>query len=462
MATRKAAAAAAFANEVREANPLLAQAIPPINLMNWGDAYNMIAGDSVLRNQFRLGVYNQVKIGAVEGFRARNKFKALREEQKYTGAIKDMWVGMVDVFPYELTNVERNEFKREITDIWEALYVINLERYYKQTLGDVQFYEYAETLDGVARIIDILYRSQYASLEMDNQILTINLFGDALLKGKFFYVPVDMTDPVNLITAMQDYSDYMEDPHREYNALGLPTNTPRDMQMLIFKTSVLHSAQARVQGTTYHDFYVQFPSDNVQTVESFSTVNLPDRLAALNAINPGIKLFTATEKSLLDSVLAIMIDTRMFRIFDNLIDMREKELASTMERNVFLHTWQTYATCPWYGGIAFVDKATAVVTEPNVLEFTVVQKSTDKAGTVTIDTEYTSDITSLVQMPLYEQTDAFAAGGGFARREGSIIFEKDATGAVMTAMVGTTVYTTGETTVTPAINVGDKITFTKS
>lgn len=461
MATKRIAAAAAFLNEVREANPMITQAIPPVNLMNWGDAYPVIAGDTVLRNQFRLGVYNQVKNGAVEGFRARNKFKALREDQKYTGAIKDTWVGMVDVFPYELTNIERNEFKREIVDIWETLYVINLERYYKQTLGDVQFYEYAETLDGVARMIDILYRSQYASLEMDNQILTINLFGDALLKGKFYYVPVDMTDPVNLITAMQDYSDYMEDPHREYNALGLPTNTPKEMQMLIFKTSTLHNAQARVQGTTYHDFYVQFPSDNVQTVESFSTVNLPDRLQDLHAINNAIKLFTNEEKSLLDSVLAIMVDTRMFRIFDNLIDLREKELAGTMERNVFLHTWQTYATCPWYGGVAFVDKATANVTDPETIEFTVVQKTTDKAGTVTIDTDYTSEITSLVQMPLFEQTSAFSEGGGFARREGSIIFENNAAGAVLTALVGTTVYTTAEA-VTPAINVGDKITLTKS
>lgn len=429
------------------------QAVPRIGATNWGEWYNAVTSNPALENEFRANLTDMIYTTFVTKASFDNKLAMFKKGFVKNGAgVKEYALGMVDAIPYATSDVEKQELKRYINEMFEAYYQINNKRTYPSTLGRLQFRTLVETPDAAAQMLNDQMDVMNTSSEWGEYVTTKGLLQHAIAHGQLYPWPVNYEDPADIVEQIRNASDALKYPKRKYNAYGIRMNTPLERQVLIITDKLENRIGVRVLAEVFHLQHAEYLSRRV-SIDDWN--DLDEEYNKLRAINPEMPEITTDDLAVLNDVLAVVCDEKLLQIWDFIREMWEKKLSSTMEINYFLHIWQIYALSPFSNAIVLV-KNTASTELPATITAEVVSKQQTVNGTV-FALELGVDGASLVGgTAILVETDATANAGMRVFRDGIVKMIANSAGAVLTADMGGAEYVS-DVSLTPATEVGATI-----
>lgn len=372
--------------------------------------------------------------------------------------VKETFVDKIDALPYATTDVEKEELKNYMAQIYEARYLLNMERKYPVTLGRIQFRGYIESPEKVMDLVDYVKSMLYTSNEMDEYGLMKTMLQNYILQGKAYVVPVDMSNGLDdFATEFRAMSLLLKGlPKRDFNEFGVMNNTPLDRQVLILSARTAAKYSVDVLSSAFNMSQV----DYVTRVEVMDDLDQPySELDVLRKVNKNIPAISAADSNILGNVVGILMDRNFFKVYDMVNEMWDKERASRMDVNYFLHIWQIYATSPFANFVVFVDNKAATAA-PESVTVEVVGKNITPAGVdYTVQVQRTE--ASLVggNMNLV-QTDTLAGQGVMVTKTGLVRVPAGVDSVTLSGKIRSLNYQAA-TAVTAETNVGDTIVFNK-
>lgn len=460
---KTAAARAALATDVmNEAiNRLNATGanLPEIAEGTWGSWVDgMINGR--YENQFYPTLVDTIFETIVSKAIYENSLKAYKGGFVANGAgVKETFVDKIDALPYATTDVEKEELKTYLADIYESRYLLNMERKYPVTLGRIQFRGYVESPEKVMDLIDYIKSMLYTSNEMDEYGLMKTLIQNYILSGKSYVVPVDMSKGLDDFAAQFRAMSLIMNgiPKRDFNEFGVMNNTPLDRQVLFLSAHTAAKYSVSVLSSAFNMSQV----DYLTRVEVLDDIDKPySELPVLRQINKKIPEITAADTAILGNVVGIMMDRNFFKVYDMVNEMWDKERASRMDVNYFLHIWQIYATSPFANFVIFVD-STAATEQPQTIKVKIVGKNITAAG-IDFTLEVQRSTNSLTGGGMnFVQTNELAAAGVLVTRTGLVRLNANVEPAILSGKIRDVEYTAA-TALGTTSNVGDVIAFNKA
>ena len=234
-------------------------------------------------------------------------------------------------------------------------------------------------------------------------------------------------------------------------------NTPKDRQVLFLPAEVAATYGIDVLSSTFN---LEYANWNTATKVMEDLDKPYSELATLRAINPNIPNIDAAATAALKPVKSILMDREFFKVYDVVNEMWDKERASMMDINYFLHIVQIYATSPFANIVVFVD-STAAAEQPATLTASIVSKSVTAAYTdFVLEVQHTAN--SIVGGGLnFIQTDDAAAAGIMVTKTGFIrIPASDTDGVTLKGAIRDVTYTAAAALKKTA-NVGETVTLNK-
>lgn len=443
--------------------------LPEVTADTWGSWVDGLI-NSRYENQFYPTLVDTIFETIVSKAIYENQLKAYKGGFVANGAgVKETFIDKIDALPYATTSVEKEELRTYLADIYEARYLLNMQRKYPVTLGRVQFRGYVETPEKVLDLIDYIKSMLFTSNEMDEYGLMKTMLQNYILQGKAYVVPVDMSAGLtDFAAAFRKMSLIMKGvPKRDYNEFGVMNNTPIDRQVLFLSADTASKYSVDVLSAAFNMSQV----DYVTRVEVLDDLDHAySELPKLREINGKIPNITADDTTILGNVVGILCDRNFFKIYDVVNEMWDKERASMMDVNYFLHIWQIYATSPFANFVIFVDNK-AAITEPSTVTVEVVGKNITPAGTdFTLQVQRTANSLVGGGMNLI-QTDELAAQGVIVTKTGLVRIPAAVESVKLTGAIRDTQYAAATDLVAKlaanaeagatVTNVGDKIVFNK-
>lgn len=447
--------------------------LPEIALDTWGSWFDALIG-SPLENQFYPYLCDTIFEQFVTKANYKNRLAKYKKGFVANGAgVKQTFIDKIDALPFSTTNVEKQELKTYVNDVYEANYTLNNQRKYPVSQGRLMWRGYVQTPEKVIDLIDMIKSMMYTSNEMDENGLMWTLVQNYVLNGKAYVVPVDMSNGIDdFVETFLDMSMTLADiPVRDYNEYGVMNNTPYDRQVLFMPTKVMAKYQNTL-ASKFNDSRIDFMSQ----VEPKAYFDKPyselqkmreNEIAELGYT--AIPNITSADTAILKNVVGILMDTDFMQIYDVVNEMWDKTRASQMDVNYFLHVWQIFATSPFANFIIFVD-STAATTQPSTINVKVLSKTINAAYTeFVLGVERTAS--SLVGGGLnFVQTDELAADKVMVTKTGLVRIPTGTDPVTLTGKIrdvnykaaSAIVLTTDGEEGSPAVtNVGDTIVFNK-
>ena len=215
--------------------------LPKVTLDAWGSWFDGLAG-SHLENQFYIYLRDTIFEKFVSKANYRNRLAKYKKGFVANGAgVTQAFVDKIDALPFNTSNVEKQELKTYIADVYEASYTMNSQRKYPVTLGRLQWRGYVQTPEKVIDLIDMIKSMIYTSNEMDENGLMWTMMQNYMLNGKAYVVPVDMSNGIeDFVESYMEMALILDDiPVRDYNEYGVMNNTPIDRQVLFLPTKIM-------------------------------------------------------------------------------------------------------------------------------------------------------------------------------------------------------------------------------
>lgn len=428
----------------------------------------IIYGTPAFANQFVNALVNRIAFVLMESATFNNPYAILKKGYIDFGeTIEDIFVNIAQVVEYDPNKAKSREFARTFPDIRSAFYKMNWRVMYPVTVQNEDLKMAFLSVEGVTDLITKIIDSITRAYEYDEFLLFKYLLIKAIAHGKMYPVAVDGFDLKNYASAFKSMRNTLQFMKDIYNEAGVKNNTD-DSNICIFldanfdaqfDVNVLASAfnmdKANFIGRRFLiDDWTTFDNDRWATIRENTIDTLKGDTSTV------VEEVTAEELALMADVHGVIIDERWFQVYDNLIQMKEKDVASGLYWNYFYHSWKTIAHSPFANAVVFVDnKASLALPNSFVVDVTDVSKiSGATVINVALD-ESTSLAPSEVE---YTQTKDMTKDGVAVQKYGSYILPKNALAEnyVIGASIKGTSYATA-TTALGALSVGSKITFAK-
>ena len=431
----------------------------------------IIYGTPSFANQFINSLVNRIAFVLMESATFNNPYAILKKGYIDFGeTIEDIFVNIAQVVEYDPNKAKSREFARTFPDVRTAFYKMNWRVMYPVTIQNEDLKMAFLSVDGVTDLITKTINSITRAYEYDEFLLFKYLIIKAIANGKMYPVAVDGSDLKNYASAFKSMRNKLQFMRDEYNEAHVKNNTD-DSNICVFldadfdaqfDVNVLASAfnmdKANFIGRRFLiDDWTSFDNERWETIRQ-------NTIDSLGGDTTGVvEEVTAEELALMADVHGIIVDERWFQVYDNLIQMKEKEVASGLYWNYFYHSWKTIAHSPFANAIVFVDNTatTSAVDSFKLLvtDVSIVGKSTT---VVNFETEL-GDTLQATNVQLV-QTEDTTEDGVAVQKFGSIIYPKSASEKSydLEATIGGTAYVTSTSINLGLLTEGTEITFQKS
>lgn len=428
----------------------------------------IIHGTPAFANQFVNALVNRIAFVLMESATFNNPYAILKKGYIDFGeTIEDIFVNIAQVVEYDPNKAKSREFARTFPDIRSAFYKMNWRVMYPVTVQNEDLKMAFLSVEGVTDLITKIIDSITRAYEYDEFLLFKYLLIKAIAHGKMYPVAVDGSNLKNYASAFKSMRNTLQFMKDIYNEAGVKNNTD-DSNICIFldanfdaqfDVNVLASAfnmdKANFIGRRFLiDDWTTFDNDRWATIRENTIDTLKGDTSTV------VEEVTAEELALMADVHGVIIDERWFQVYDNLIQMKEKDVASGLYWNYFYHSWKTIAHSPFANAVVFVDNKASVALPNN---FVVDVTDVSKISGATVINVALDESTSLAPSEVeYTQTEDMTEDGVAVQKFGSYILPKNALAEnyVIGASIKGTSYATA-TTALGALTVGSKITFAK-
>lgn len=232
-------------------------------------------------------------------------------------------------------------------EVFTEYFRMNRQGQYEVTIKRKQLAHAFTSWDNMQGLIDMIINTLYSGDFIDEFILMKNTFSQGVLDQKMITVGVTpLTDEAKskaFIKAIKTASSAISYPSTAYNAFKkynptaakeVQTWTDKERQILIIRSDVMNALDVDVLAMAFNLDKVKF-MPMVLEVDNFGVA---------------------------DNVLAILTDTSIMQVYDEVNEMTEFYNPKGMHTTFYWNHWQTYGLSVLTNAIAFVDDTVAPAT----------------------------------------------------------------------------------------------------
>lgn len=340
-----------------------------------------------LQNEFLSALYNRIGRVLVESKTWENPWSLFKKGMLEFGeTIESVFVDLAKPFQYDPAVAENTIFKREIPNVRSTFYVMNYQKFYKNTVENNDLKMAFLSWDGITDLISKIVEAMYTSANYDEFQVMKYMLAKQILVGRLHIEDIDTTSMSDAVATIKAVSNKLTFLSRKYNIAGVANATEKSKQMVIMNAEFDASVDVNVLASAFNMDKAEFMGRRV-LVESFGDID-NDRLAILFADDPTYVALTSAELTALDAIPCVVVDEDYFQIYDNLQEFTEDYNGEGMYWNYWYHVWKTFGVSPFANAVMFID-GTPAITSVTVSPATAVcdpaQNVTFSATVVTAD-----------------------------------------------------------------------------
>ena len=376
----------------------------------------LIISTDRFRNAF-INAVNLIAVTIITRNSWENPWQEFTEQGKinFGQSVRELIVDLLDAEDYnENANKPTHFLEQVIPNVYEMIYDINFQKYYKVTVSDVQIAMAFNNESGLYDLIADIYDKLYESYKYDKYIVDKYQLCRRIIDGTVPSVQIadfDTNDTRENVAIMKGYSNKLTFRSPNYNPAGLRLASKFDDQRLIINNEFEAKVSTSVLATSYFMNEADFKT-KASLIDGFSDHDTT-RLSAL--LGNQYVAFTDDEISRLSNVVGMIIDDNFFKDYYYSLDTQSESTGATkttefynpesMKNTMWLHVWRIFATSPYSNCICFTKQAsnvtnvsvspsTANVTAGQELKFTASVTTTgitNKAVTWSVDSSAKAD-----------------------------------------------------------------------
>lgn len=351
--------------------PVQGQDIKPIG--------KIIVDNDRYRNSF-INALNVIAVTLISRNDWENPWEEFTEQGRidYGQSVREMIVDLVTAQDYNAHKDSATHFlEHEIPDVYNYVYNINFQKFYKVTVNDTEIAMAFTSESGLYDLIENIYSRLYESYKYDKYQVDKYQLCKRILDGTVPTVTIAdfaTNTPRQNVSAMKGYSNKMIFRSPKYNPAGLRLATPFDRQRLIINTDMEAQISTEVLATSYFLNEAEFKT-KAALIDGFNDFDT-DRLSSL--LGSQYEAFTDGDLTKLGNVVGVIIDENFFKDYYYALDTRAEESGATkttewynpetMDNTLWLHAWRIFATSPFSNCICFTKSSndvTAVDVDPS-------------------------------------------------------------------------------------------------
>ena len=378
-----------------------------------------------LQNEFLSALYNRIGRVIVESKQYDNPWSVFKKGVLEFGeTIESVFVNIAKPFQYDPAVAENEIFKRNIPDVRSTFYVMNYQKFYKNTIEDRDLRKAFLSWDGITDLIAKIVESMYTGANYDEFQTMKYMLARQILDGRLYPVQISAVSAANaksIVTTIKQTSNKLEFQSSKYNLAGVSTHSKKEEQYIIVSADFDATMDVEVLASAFNMSKAEFMGKRI-LVDGFGDIDT-DRLAELFKDDDTYVALTSDELTALNAIPAIIVDETYFQIYDNLAEFTEDYNGQGLYWNYWYHVWKTFGVSPFANTSMFipatpavsaidVSPATATANEGQNVSFTATVTSAnfapkdvdwsldetslglgfsiDKAGTVTVPTDLLS------------------------------------------------------------------------
>lgn len=416
---------------------------------------DVICGTPAFANDFVNALVNRIALVSVKSATFNNAYAMLKKGYLQFGeTVEEVFVAMAKAQEFSAEKAEQREFKRTIPDVRTAFHTINWKVMYPVTVSQEELEQAFLSMDGVQDLIARIVNSTLLAAEYDEFLLFKYLLIKAASHGKMYPVAIG-TELTDAAVKFRGTSNKMTFIRNEFNEAGVHTNTSKEAQYIFMDADYNAQYDVGVLAAAFNMGKAEF-SGKLQLIDDFTTFD-NERWAEIRKNCDSVEEVTEQELELMKGVKAILVDGEWFQVYDNKMLYKEREVASGLYWNYFLHSWKTVSHSPFSNAVVFVS---SVVSAP--ASFTVKVESVDTSDIATVVTLGDPNTSALgYGNPVYVQTDTATTAGIAIHKYGAVMFPTGQTSTTLQATINGVGYTAAAALETTT-EVGTTITFNKN
>lgn len=312
-----------------------------------------------LQNEFLSALYNRIGRVLVESKTWENPWSRFKKGMLEFGeTIESVFVDLAKPFQYDPAVAENTIFKREIPNVRSTFYVMNYQKFYKNTTQNNDLKLAFLSWDGITDLISKIVEAMYTSANYDEFQVMKYMLAKQILVGRLHIEDIDTTDVHSSVTSIKAVSNKLTFLSRKYNVAGVANATDKPRQIVIMNAEFDANVDVNVLASAFNMDKAQFMGSRV-LVESFGDID-NDRLAELFADDPTYVALTSAELTALDTIPCVVVDEDYFQIYDNLQEFTEDYNGEGLYWNYWYHVWKTFGVSPFANAVMFIGETPTV------------------------------------------------------------------------------------------------------
>lgn len=418
-----------------------------------------IIGNPTMANQYVNALVNRVALVVAKAMLFYNPYKRVKKGFLYQGeSVEEVFVDIAKVLEYNPEKGEEREHKRFLPDVRSAFHVVNWRAMYPVTVQENDLRMAFLSEDGMRDFISNIINSVYRAYEYDEFLLIKYLIIKSISHGKTAMTGITGTAFDTDAGTYRGVSNKLLFPSRVYNEAGVLTSTPRDKQLIFMDAIYNGQFDSKALASAFNmDERTYFGS--LMLIDDFTTFDNA-RFNVIRENSDMIEEVTSDELELLSVVKAFICDEDFFQIYDQTMIFKERETASALYWNYFLHSWKVVSTSPFANANAFVT-ADAVTTDYTTITAEITSKTVNELGTSFVITPQFESPSLQNSNWKFVETETMVTNGIAITPDGNLMIPESASDVEITLELvnsasGKTL--TATTSVTSANSVGATVT----
>ena len=319
-------------------------------------AVMMEPGHEYLQNEFISTLVNRIGRVIITAKSYSNPWAIFKKGMlEYGETTEEIFTELAKAFSFDPETSETNVEKRVIPDVRTAFHPMNYQKFYKVTVSRDQLKQAFLSENGVIQLVTNITESMVSAANYDEFNVMKYLVGRNILDGNLTAIEVSESSAANMksiISVIKGVSNNMEFMSMNYNKAGVHNYTTKENQFLIVNSKFDATMDVEVLAAAFNMDKAEFAGHRV-LVDGFGSLD-DARLDQLFAGSPGYTKITDEEKKQLEEIPAVLCDRDWFMIYDNLIEMTERQNQEGLYWNYWLHNWKTFSVSPFANAVLFV------------------------------------------------------------------------------------------------------------
>lgn len=328
-----------------------------------------IVDNARYRNKF-INTVNLIGLTVIKENRWENPWDIFTNKGRlrFGQQIREIILDLAKVHDFNENYADKDKFlDTEVPDVYQFIHQINFQKWYEQTINENELrMAFDEEENGLYKFIENTVANLYESYKYDKYLVDKYQLCRRIVDGTI--TPYKISDfatksPRQVLSDMKGVSNLMTFKSPNYNPAGVRRATPLRDQYLLIDATREGINSTEIYATSYFLNEAQAKT-NMAMIDKFNEFD-DSRLAEL--LGSSYTPFTDAEKQELAKVIGVAFANDFFMDYYYALDdtpegKTQREFANpvTLDRNIFLHTWQVISTSPFAQACVFVNDDIAV------------------------------------------------------------------------------------------------------